>query len=80
VSIAEIHGKLSTEHPESITDRSEDLLTSSVFSGFRYIGWSCGLTDWLNESERVWGLESSSPWAGEVRHVCFTFWPWLGLH
>jgi hypothetical protein len=77
--MAEIHGKLSPEHPESISERSEDLLTSSVFTGFRYVGWRCGLIDWLGESEPVWSA-GPSPWAGEIRHVGFCFWPWLDIH
>jgi len=74
MSLAEIHGKLSPDKPETITDRSEDLLTSSIFGGFRYVGWQAGLIDWLKDSEAVWGV-LYDPWAGRVSQIAYSFWP-----
>lgn len=48
MTIAELHGKLSSSSPESITDRMEDLLTSDVFGTMKYAGVDCGFLDWLH--------------------------------
>jgi hypothetical protein len=76
VSIAVIHGKLSPQHPENISDRSEDLLTSSIFGGFRYLGWHLGLIDWLKDSQPIWG-GGDDPWIGAIKHIAYSFWPRL---
>jgi len=76
VSLAELHGKLSPDHPESINERSEDMLTSSIFGGFRYLGWESGLIGWLKESQLAWG-DPSEAWNGKIVRVAYSFWPRL---
>jgi hypothetical protein len=76
VSIAELHGKLSGDDGEGRQERSEDLLTSSIFEIFRYAGWQCGLHYWLRDAEPVWNPVADL-WAGSVKRFAYSFWPRL---
>ncbi len=50
MTIAELHGKLSSTRPASINDRLEDLLTSDVFGTMKYAGWENGFLNWIQQS------------------------------
>ncbi len=50
MTIAELHGKLSSSNPNGVNDRMEDLLTSDVFGAMKYAGWENGFIDWLLKS------------------------------
>jgi hypothetical protein len=53
VLVAETHGKMSSGFPPS--ERMEDVLTSNVFSAFRYFGLVSPLVTWLQRARNVVG-------------------------
>lgn len=61
--LAELHGKLSSR-----TERMEDILTSNVFSFFKYSSRDIFLKNYLNKL----GIEVSD---GEAEEAEFRFWP-----
>lgn len=82
MTIAEIRGKLSPDHPYGCHDRMEDLLTSDVFGTMRYAGMSCGFLEWLQGAEapgieQVRTLPPRTISSAEIRSTRFAFWPTL---
>lgn len=82
MTIAELHGKLSSSSPDSITDRMEDLLTSDVFGTIRYAGIDCGFLDWLHTAAPM-PIATGFPAMRDIipaqglRAVGIAFWPKL---
>ncbi|MEH6943135.1 hypothetical protein [Bacillus sp. JJ722] len=68
MTIAEIHGKLSP------FERMEDLLTSDVFSTFRYLVPNKGLIPFLKRAVRA--VDKSNPdFLSDVEEAEYIFWP-----
>ena len=82
MTIAELHGKLSPERPESVNERMEDLLTSDVFGTMKYAGWDTGFWDWIKMAEVApvspfWPSISSLLNKNQPLKIYFRFWPLL---
>jgi hypothetical protein len=74
MTIAEIRGKISPT-TSNLGERMEDLLTSDVFSSFRYLPVNLGLLDFLTSSysrERTHFIP-----AVEAIRANWSFWPYL---
>src|SRR5437762_2965428 len=81
MTVAELHGKLSTSNPARLHDRLEDLLTSDVFGTMKYVGWQFGFLDWIYSAEAATpgqpqNLSSLIPAQG-LQQIRFCFWPTL---
>jgi hypothetical protein len=72
MTIAEIHGKLSSSG-SNISDRLEDLLTSDVFSTFKYFSSNELLIHFLRKSINIKGEELSLP--DNILKSEYIFWP-----
>jgi hypothetical protein len=81
MTLAELHGKLSPDHPEAIRDRLEDLLTSDVFGTMRYAGWECGFLNWLLQAQAATPRSPVSLRellaSDAIERVEIAFWPTL---
>ena len=81
MTIAEIHGKLSSEGT-NLHDRLEDLLTSDVFGTFKYLGPEA-ICRFLSGGHLFRFRENLTParidWGGEsVDRIEYKFWPRIG--
>ena len=75
MTIAEIHGKISHKG-SNIYDRLEDLLTSDVFTAFKYTKPETLLIPFISCARNINGSLMSLP-QDEIKTVTYKFWPRL---
>lgn len=74
MTIAEIYGKIS-EAGANLSERMEDLLTSDVFGGMRYLPAQEALLPFLESAQSFRG--NVFVMTDKIVKVHYAFWPWL---
>jgi hypothetical protein len=82
MSIAELHGKLSSTEGAVVHDGMEDLLTSDVFGAMLYSGWQSAFQSWFLGAQAVPNSDAHTSIAEflpgpQAPSVAYAFWPRL---